>query len=111
MAMPAALASIAADKQGKFWEYHDKLFAEDKIVPESIERIASEIGLDMEQFNRDRQSAEAGKIVGDDFAEARNFGVTGTPTIYINGRKLQQRSLQGFQQMINSAASGSAGKK
>ncbi len=101
MARPAALASLAANEQAKFWEYHDKLFAEKTIVPASIDKIAAEIGLDMDKFNSDRNSARNQQIVAEDTAEAGKLGVTGTPTIFINGRKLQQRSLAGFQAMID----------
>ena len=103
MARPAALASMAANEQGKFWEYHDKLFAEPQITPESFERIATGIGLDLEQFKADMQSQKLQRIVAEDTADAGRIGVTGTPTIYINGRKLQQRSMQGFQAQIDAA--------
>ena len=45
MAEPAARAALAANKQGKFWEYHDQLFAEEKITGSSLDRIAKEINL------------------------------------------------------------------
>jgi protein-disulfide isomerase len=101
MAGPAALASLAANEQGKFWEYHDKLYAEQKIVPASIDKIASEIGLDQDQFKKDMNSVRLKQIVGADVAEAGQLGVTGTPTIFINGRRLKQRSLEGFQAQID----------
>ncbi|MCG6931703.1 MAG: DsbA family protein [Desulfofustis sp.] len=101
MAQPAALASLAANEQGKFWEYHDQLFAEKTIVPASIDRIAADLGLDMERFNSDRNSARIQQIVAADIADAGRLGVTGTPTIYVNGRKLNQRSLAGFQALID----------
>jgi protein-disulfide isomerase len=101
MAGPAALASLAANEQGKFWEYHDKLFAEASIVPASIDRIASELGLDQDQFKKDMNSSRIKQIVNNDVADAGSLGVTGTPTVFINGRKLKQRSLQGFQAMID----------
>lgn len=101
MAGPAALASLAANEQGKFWEYHDKLFAETAIAPASIDRIASELGLDQEQFKKDMNSSRIKQMVNNDVAEAGSLGVTGTPTIFINGRKLKERSLQGFQAMID----------
>lgn len=101
MAGPAALASLAANEQRKFWEYHDKLFAEASIVPASIDRIASELGLDQDQFKKDMDSSRIKQIVINDVTEAGGLGVTGTPTIFINGRKLKQRSLQGFQEMID----------
>ncbi len=103
MARPAALASMAANEQGKFWEYHDKLFAEQKITPASFERIATELDLDLEQFKSDMKSQRLQQIVADDTADAGRVGVTGTPTVFINGSKLKQRSLQGFQAQIDAA--------
>lgn len=101
MARPAALASMAANEQGKFWEYHDRLFAESKIVPASMDKIATELDLDMAQFKTDIKSPRLQQIVADDVRDAGSLGVTGTPTIFINGRKLKQRSLQGFQALID----------
>ena len=101
MARPAALASLAANEQGKFWEYHDKLYAEASIVPASIDKIAAELGLEQEQFKQAMNSSRMQQIVNNDVAEAGSLGVTGTPTIFINDRKLKQRSLQGFQAMID----------
>jgi protein-disulfide isomerase len=101
MAKPAALAALAANEQGKFWEYHDKLFAETKILPESIDRIATELGLDIDRFKNDIRSTKSQNIIKRDIAEANKYGVTGTPTVFINGRKLKQRSLNGFQSIID----------
>lgn len=101
MARPAALASMAANEQGKFWDYHDKLFAESKIVPASIDKIANDLGLDLDQFKKDMNSPRLQQIVARDVKDAGRLGVTGTPTIFINGRKLKQRSLEGFQAMID----------
>ena len=101
MAGPAALASMAANEQGKFWEYHDKLFAEQKIAPASFDRIATELELDLDKFKADMRSKRLQGIVADDTADAGRIGVTGTPTIFIHGSKLKQRSLQGFQAQID----------
>lgn len=101
MARPAALASMAANDQNKFWEYHDRLFAESKIVPASIDKIAEGLALDMDQFKKDMYSKRVQEIVEGDVLDAGRLGVTGTPTIFINGRKLKQRSLEGFQAMID----------
>ncbi len=103
MARPAALASMAANEQGKFWEYHDKLFGEQKIVPASFDRIATELELDLEKFKSDMNSRQLQQIVAQDTADAGQLGVTGTPTVFINGSKLKQRSLQGFQAQIDAA--------
>lgn len=101
MARPAALASMAANEQGKFWEYHDKLFGEQKIVPASFDLIATELELDLEKFKSDMNSRQLQQIVAQDTADAGQLGVTGTPTVFINGSKLKQRSLQGFQAQID----------
>jgi protein-disulfide isomerase len=100
-AQPAALAALAAGKQGKFWEYHDELFAEKKITQVSFERIATELGLELEKFKTDMKSKELTNRLRNDMVEAQQNGITGTPSIFINGRKLQQRSLKGFQKLID----------
>ncbi|MFT5729645.1 MAG: protein-disulfide isomerase [Desulforhopalus sp.] len=100
-AQAAALAALAAGKQGKFWEYHDELFAEKIITQVSFERIATELGLELEKFKTDMQSKELVNRLRNDMAEAQENGITGTPSIFINGRKLQQRSLNGFQKLID----------
>jgi protein-disulfide isomerase len=101
MAKPAALAALAAGKQGKFWEYHDKLFAEKKITLRSLDRIATEIGLDIKQFNQDKSSKQLINLMNSDMVEANTLGITGTPTVYVNGRKIKERSLNGFQSLID----------
>ena len=92
---------MAADEQGKFWEFHDKLFAAPKLSNELIEATATELGLDLAKFKADLNSPKVRMRIDKDLADAQKAGVTGTPTIFINGRKLQQRSLQGFQLLIN----------
>ncbi|TKB11361.1 DsbA family protein [Desulforhopalus sp. IMCC35007] len=84
-----------------FWEYHDKLFAEKKIMQASFERIATELGLDLQKFKMDMQSKELTNRLLNDMVEAQQNGITGTPSVFINGRKLKQRSLSGFQKLID----------
>ena len=87
--MPAALASEAARKQGKFWELHDKLFANQaKLAIEDLRRYAQEIGLDMARFDKDFTDLTLKKRVDDDMAEAKSLGITGTPGFFVNGRFL-----------------------
>lgn len=100
-AQPAALAALAANKQGKFWEYHDRLFSEKKITGESFDRIASELELDITRFKQDMASVQLKNHLRADMVEAQQLGITGTPTIFINGRKLNQRSIAGFQTLID----------
>lgn len=101
MAQPAALAALAADKQGKFWEYHDKLFAEKKIEKASFDRIAGELGLDLVKFRNDMKSETLMNQLRNDMVEAQRLGINGTPAVFINGRILKKRSLEGFQILIN----------
>ena len=87
---PAAhQASVAASKQGKFWEFHDKLFSDQRnLKPEAFRKYAQELGLNMEQFEKDQLDVNNAKLVDADMAEARNLGVTGTPGFFVNGRFL-----------------------
>lgn len=101
LAQPAALAALAASKQDKFWEYHDKLFAEKKIEQPDFERIAKELELDLVKFNEDMKSKELVAHLRSDMVEAQQNGITGTPTIFVNGRKLKKRTLSGFQTLID----------
>lgn len=101
MARPAAYAALAAHEQGKFWEYHDKLFATEKITDDTFEKIATELELDLEKFKTDMKSPEVLAKVEKDLQDAKKAGVTGTPTVFINGRRPQQRSPQAYQAIIN----------
>lgn len=101
MAKPAAYAALAAQEQGKFWEFHDRLFTEKKLSTESIDKIATDLKLDMVKFKADMASPEIAAKVEKDLTDASKAGVTGTPTVFINGRRPQQRSPQGYQAIIN----------
>lgn len=100
-AEPSARAALAAHKQGKFWEFHDELFKIEKLSNEAINNVAVGLGLDMARFNTDMNSPEIRQMVEKDLMDAQKAGVTGTPTIFVNGKKLKNRSLQGFQMMID----------
>jgi len=101
LARPAALASIAAHNQGKFWEYYGRLFDDiKKIDEENLSKWAVELGLDMEKFNQDRNSEEAGKIVQNDMASGSAFGVRGTPTLFINGKRIVGANGPKIQELI-----------
>jgi protein-disulfide isomerase len=106
-AEPSARAALAAHKQGKFWEFHDKLFGVEKLSDEVINNVAVELQLDMDQFTKDMNSPEIRQMVNKDLLDAQKAGVTGTPTIFINGKKLKNRSLAGFQAMIDKELKGS----
>lgn len=111
MAMPAAKAALAAREQGKFWEFHDRLFAaQGKLSQETIDKIAVDLNLDIPRFKQDMASPKIQAAIIKDLQDAQKAGVTGTPTAFINGRLPKQRSLEGFQIIINNELL-KAGKK
>lgn len=101
LAEPSAKAALAAQEQGKFWQFHDRLFAEQKLTEESIKKTAADLKLDMPRFEKDMESAKVQSALQKDMLDAQNAGVTGTPTIFINGRTPKQRSLEGLQAIID----------
>lgn len=97
----ASLAAIAAGRQGKYWQMHDKIFQHySSLSMAKLQQFAREIGLDMPRFEHDRQDPEAIRRVNEDIREGVAAGVHGTPTIFINGRLLRLRSLKGIDVMI-----------
>lgn len=85
---PAALAAWAAKQQGKFWQYHDKLFATGQLGDASLESQAKELGLDMEQWKKDIADPKAAERIVQETKWAEKLGATGTPGIFVNGRRL-----------------------
>ena len=111
-AMPAAIASMAAAKQGKFWEMHDQLFANSsQLSEEKIDEIAKNIGLDFAKFKQDLNDPQIRQLINRDMQESQKNGVRGTPTIFVNNRLLRDRSPAGFQAAIDKALAESKAKK
>ena len=100
MARPAALAALAAKEQGKFWEFHDRLFAEKKITVDSFKTIVTELGLNQERFDEDMKSPLLFYKLNKDMEEAGRIGITGTPVIFVNGKKLKQPTIDELQRLI-----------
>lgn len=87
---PAARAAHAAGKQGKFWEYHDLLFENQKELNSApYEKLAEQLGLDVEQFNADRDSDEIKQLVDASEKLAGELGVRGTPNFFVNGANIR----------------------
>lgn len=85
-AKPAAQAALAAGKQGKFWEMHDKLFDNQRdLNSDFYEKAAKELGLNVDQFKKDMQSEEIVKQVEADTKLAEKHGIQGTPGFFVNG--------------------------
>jgi protein-disulfide isomerase len=102
-AMGAAVAAEAAHSQGKFWEFHDKLFANQaRLSPDDMKQYAKDLGLNAPKFEADLITAETKKRVTEDIAQADRLGVTGTPAFFINGHFLSgAQPLEGFARVIN----------
>jgi protein-disulfide isomerase len=105
-AMNAAKASVAAGNQGKFWEMHDELFKISRnLAMDEIRKKAELIGLDMKKFDADMARAETEKTVRDDLELGRSVDVTGTPTFFLNGKRVPStsRSLEGMKALVDDA--------
>jgi protein-disulfide isomerase len=102
-AMPASIASVAADQQGKFWEMYDKLFAnQQNLDAASLEKYAQEIGLDVAKFKAAIADPKTKALVEADMKQANNFGVQGTPSFFVNGRAFSGAyPLESFQMVLD----------
>jgi protein-disulfide isomerase len=87
-AMPAARAAVAAGMQGRYWEMHDRLFGSAQLDPDTLERHAREIGLDVERWKRDQTDPRVAAVIQRDMDLATNLNVSGTPAFFVNGRRL-----------------------
>lgn len=103
-AVAAATASMAAHRQGKFWAFHDRLFAiYNTMDDQKIRDIARALSLDEKQFDADMKDPGIQAKIRNDQKEGVTSGVRGTPAVFINGRELKDRSLRGFRTMIDAA--------
>lgn len=84
-AFPAARAAVCAAEQGRFWEYHDALFAAQSLAPERLNAMAAEIGLDAGMFADCVTAQRSSDAVVNDIQEAKRLGITGTPAFIVNG--------------------------
>jgi protein-disulfide isomerase len=111
-AQKAAVAALAADRQGKFWPFHDRLFdSYNQLSDQKIQEIAVSLGLNMEAFNNDLKNPAIQAKVRQDFQDGNQAGVRGTPPVYINGRVLKNRTLAGFQEIIDRELAKTGEKK
>lgn len=102
-AKPAAAASIAAQKQGKFWEYRYALAPHYReLTEETFLKVAKELGLNLEQFKKDMAlDSTMNATIDKDFQLGMKVGVQGTPNFYINGKRQDRFSPQLVEEMLN----------
>ena len=96
---------MAAHNQGKFWEMHDKIFADQRNMSEAQYVVyAQELGLDMEKFKKDAADPKTAAAVQEDIKYAGSVGVSGTPAFFINGRYLSgAQPFDRFKSLIDEA--------
>ncbi len=108
-ARAAARAAEAAGKQDKFWEMHDLLYEQQSTWQDStaantiFEQYAKQLGLNVDQYNKDFASSEVNAIITADFNEGTRLGVESTPTFFLQGKKLDNppRDLDGWKKLID----------
>ena len=104
-ARKAAEASHCAGEQGKYWEYHDVLFANSTALDvANLKKYATDLKLDGNQFSTCLDSGKYAAEIAKDTAEGAQAGVTGTPAFFINGRFLSgAQPFESFQDAIEEA--------
>ncbi len=112
LARPAAEASMCAEAQGKFWEYHQAIFnLSGKLSKDSLAKIGRDLGLDIEELNACIDERRFKEFVDSDFAAGRAAGVTGTPSFFINGIVYSgSRDADGMSRQINLELASTQGR-
>ena len=109
-AFRAAVAANAANAQGKFWEYGEFLYShQDALDAASLKRYAEQLGLNVQKFEIDSNSEKAAAEVRKDMADGTAYGVTGTPTIFVNGVMVRRLAAEDFREAIQNALKAAPG--
>ncbi|MBI5950986.1 MAG: DsbA family protein [Chloroflexi bacterium] len=106
-AMSAAVASLCANDQNAYWDYHDKLFAGSSLNEETYIQYATELGLDVEEFTACLSSGKHDDFIEQDMEFSSNLGVQSTPTFFVNGLAvIGAQPLSTFTQLIDKELAG-----
>ena len=101
-ARPASEAAACANAQGKFWEYHAKLFHGDGLEPEKLKTYADQVGLDRKKFDDCFEKKPFKAEIDKDVKDGEKAGVNGTPAFFINGRMLSgAQPFEKFKEVID----------
>ena len=101
MAESSAVASVAAQRQGKFFEMVDKLYSDTKKQDAATVRgYAKDLGLDLEQFDKDIKDPAILRDVRMDAEAGKKIGVSGTPSMYLNGKKISARTPEEMSKLV-----------
>lgn len=103
-AVKAAMAAMAANEDEKFWPFHDQLFENyNRLNDKKVGEIAQSLEFDTETFKKDMSNPALLDLIKRDYRQGVDAGVRGTPTLYINGRQVRDRSVNGIQKIIDDA--------
>lgn len=106
-AMSAAVASLCANEQNVYWDYHDKLFSSDVLGRETYVQYATDLNLNTDEFNSCLDSGKFDDFIAQDMDFAFNLGVQSTPTFFINGLAIVgAQPLDSFQNLIDKELAG-----
>ena len=108
-AFRAALAAGAANAQGKFFEYGELLYKNQEALDDaSLKKYAAQVGLNVRQFELDFASEKTSAEVRKDLADGILYGITGTPTIFVNGIMVRKLNADDFRAAIRTALKSAA---
>jgi protein-disulfide isomerase len=103
-AFKAAEAAEAAREQGKYWEYMAVLMRnQSSLGVEKLKSFASELGLDRSRFDSALDSGKFAEMVQRDVEDGMKLGLTGTPSLFINGRRVNARSYEELKATVDAA--------
>ncbi len=100
----AAAIGMAAHLKGGFWPVHNRIFENYRRLNDAmLAQILGEFGFDTPEFNKLVNSSEVREMIRRDIAEGKSIGVKGTPTVFINGERVKNKSFEGLKQAIDQA--------
>ena len=100
-AFKAAVAALAAHRQGKFWEFHDELYKNyNRLNDQKIDEIAAKLQLNQTEFKANQKNPEIAAQIRQDYEEGIRLGIRGVPTVFINGKKMRDRSVKSLEAAI-----------
>jgi protein-disulfide isomerase len=101
-AFNAAMAALAAGRQGKYWEFHDELYKNyNGLNKEKIDEIARQLSLNETEFQQEQKNPEFVEHIRQDYEEGIRLGLRGVPTVFINGKKMRQRDMETLETVID----------
>lgn len=106
-AMSAAVASLCANDQNAYWDYHEKLFSSETLGEKTYIQYAADLGLNVDEFTACLSSGKHDDFIKQDMAFSSNLGVQSTPTFFVNGLAIVgAQPLSSFTQIIDKELAG-----